>query len=844
MSDSERSPLLSSTVRSTVTAATSPEATPLLSSPAAGLRYDGDEDAASVTSTNASLATSLKSKRRRWPSIIAIGTLALLAIAIMMLAFFVPTAVEQYAKEAAVLEPTHLSIESITSDGVRARIQANFRLDGSRVKDAGVRRVGRLATWAVRQLGTEATKVDVYLPEFDGFLLGSAGLPPLVLNLVDGHTTSVDILADLTPGDAEGIRTIANKWLRGKLDTIRFRGVADVTVKSGLIPLGTHSVSESLVIEAKELPQVPEYNITKLNFKQTPLPGRGTTAIAADVAISAFNSLPVEFNIPELGFDVLVPNCDRADPYIIVAAARTHQVTVRARSDVVVEGWGTVEHLPDALTAACPGSGSSPLDLLLDDYLSGDSPTVYVRGAQKPLPGTPDWISEILASVTIKVPFPSAGFDNLIRDFSLDNVHFTMPDPMAEPDSPDANPKVSGTILVSAGLPSEMNFEVNVTSIRANADVFYKGNKLGELNLEEWQRANSTQEPATKHHEATLRIQSRVDDAPLNVTDGDVLTDVIQALFMGSKPVELDIKAAVSVKIRTVLGDLTLKDVPAEGTVPVKPLPKGTFGNLDPKVNSIRITETSYTSVSIEALINVTNPTEYTADIPFVNIHVMSNGSLVAEATAEDLRISTGVNTNLRVTARWKPSMGGDQGVADGRNLISSYLSGYNTTLMLKTHNESFPFQPLLGEALSRVDLNISTPRLKFPPGKDGDESKRFIRDATFHVLSSTAVFTLLSPLERNTLYIDGVNATAFYNHTDPVGTINYSSPFAVPSGSSQTPRLPVGWRLGSDGYEKLRQALGGRLKLDARADVAVRLGNWRETLWYEGRGIGADIRL
>lgn len=269
---------------------------------------------------------------------------------------------------------------------------------------------------------------------------------------------------------------------------------------------------------------------------------------------------------------------------------------------------------------------------------------------------------------------------------------------------------------------------------------------------------------------------------------------------------------------------------------------------MDPKVNSIRITETSYTSVSIEALVNVTNPTDYTADIPFINIHVLSNGSLVAEATAEDLHVSTGINTNLRVTARWKPSLGGDQAVVDGRNLISSYLSGYNTTLMLKTHRESFPFQPLLGEALSRVDVNISAPRLKFPPppGKDGDgdDSQRFIRDATFHILSSTAVFTLVSPLERNTLYIDGVNATAFYNHTDPVGTINYSIPFAVPSGSSQTPRLPVGWRLGSDGYEKLKKALGGKLKLDARADVAVRLGNWRETVWYEGRGIGADIRL
>ncbi|CRK39892.1 hypothetical protein BN1723_018740, partial [Verticillium longisporum] len=85
----------------------------------------------------------------------------------------------EYAKEAAVLEPTNLSLESITSDGVKARIQANFRLDGSRVKDDSSRRLGRFATWVVRKLGTEETKVNVYLPEYEGTLLGSAVVPPL-----------------------------------------------------------------------------------------------------------------------------------------------------------------------------------------------------------------------------------------------------------------------------------------------------------------------------------------------------------------------------------------------------------------------------------------------------------------------------------------------------------------------------------------------------------------------------------------------------------------------------------------------------------------------------------------
>lgn len=179
--------------------------------------------------------------------------LALVSIAIILVAFFVPAAVEEYAKEAAVLEPTNLSLESITTNGVRARIQANFRLDGTRVRNDHVRRIGKASTWLVRQLGTEETKVNVYLTEYDNVLLGTAGVPPMVINLVEGQTTAIDFVAELTPGNADGIRMIANEWLEGRLDVLRIKGEADIQLKSGIIPLGTHTISESLTFEGQYL---------------------------------------------------------------------------------------------------------------------------------------------------------------------------------------------------------------------------------------------------------------------------------------------------------------------------------------------------------------------------------------------------------------------------------------------------------------------------------------------------------------------------------------------------------------------------------------------------------------
>ena len=112
------------------------------------------------------------------------------------------------------------------------------------------------------------------------------------------------------------------------------------------------------------------------------------------------------------------------------------------------------------------------------------------------------------------------------------------------------------------------------------------------------------------------------------------------------------------------------------------------------------------------------------------------------------------------------------------------------------------------------------------------------------HLFTSTATFTLISPLPKTTLLITSVNATAFYNHTEIVGTIDYSYPFKVPPGASMTPRLPVDWTLGGAGYNAVRDALGGELKLDAKADVGIKIGEWAQMVWYEGSGIGAKVRL
>lgn len=278
------------------------------------------------------------------------------------------------------------------------------------------------------------------------------------------------------------------------------------------------------------------------------------------------------------------------------------------------------------------------------------------------------------------------------------------------------------------------------------------------------------------------------------------------------------------------------------------------LNSLKPSIHNLEIADTSQDSISIQADADFTNPTNYSATIPYFNINILNNNTILGHAVLENTTVRPGRNCNITIKVIWEPhTAAGKTGRLVGRELISQYLSGMNTTLTFRTHNGTIPSQPTFGDALSRFPIEIPTPRLRTPrspiddpderPDEPEDNAPKFITSTTLHLLSSTAIFSLISPLKKTTLYIEQLNATAFY-HQSVVGTIFYEYPFAVPPGESQTPRIPVDWNLGSVGYEAVKKALGGQLHVNASADVGVRLGLWRESLWFKGQGIGAHVRL
>ena len=171
----------------------------------------------------------------------------------MVMGFFAPAIIREYATEAMVVEPTNLSIDSFTSNGVRARVQLKVQLDASRVRNSAVRNLGRAGTWIVKEIECGQSDVAVYVPEYGNVLLGVATVPRIVLNIRNGHQNRIDLLTDLVPGEISGIRTIANDWLEGRLAGLRVQGKATLGLKSGIFSLGTQTISESFAFEGQAL---------------------------------------------------------------------------------------------------------------------------------------------------------------------------------------------------------------------------------------------------------------------------------------------------------------------------------------------------------------------------------------------------------------------------------------------------------------------------------------------------------------------------------------------------------------------------------------------------------------
>ena len=189
----------------------------------------------------------LAKKKRRWPKVIGFLLLLLFIAAVIVAGFLAPAAAETYAREAVTLNIWSVAVDSFTQDGLQARVRATVNVDATRVENRYIRTLGRISTRIARRVETTGNgQLQVFLPEYGNALLGKATIPPLVIDIQDGHSTLIGFVSDVRPGSLESARQLLDGYVNGSLKSVKILGEARLDLKTGYIPLGNQLLSDTV----------------------------------------------------------------------------------------------------------------------------------------------------------------------------------------------------------------------------------------------------------------------------------------------------------------------------------------------------------------------------------------------------------------------------------------------------------------------------------------------------------------------------------------------------------------------------------------------------------------------
>jgi hypothetical protein len=192
-----------------------------------------------------------RSLKRSWWTIISITILLIITINIIVFAFVIPSAAQNYAGQATTYSLRNIEVQEFTDTGVIANAQVNITVDASRVSSNGIRNLGLFTTKIVKHVYTEPCVVSVLLPQYNNVQVALVALPALKLDVRNRHVNILDIVSNVTITNEPLAVQLAGDLLAGRREEIETIGETDVHIRAGIIPLGRHHVRQQVIIQGR-----------------------------------------------------------------------------------------------------------------------------------------------------------------------------------------------------------------------------------------------------------------------------------------------------------------------------------------------------------------------------------------------------------------------------------------------------------------------------------------------------------------------------------------------------------------------------------------------------------------
>ncbi|KAK9449130.1 uncharacterized protein V1518DRAFT_417239 [Limtongia smithiae] len=526
----------------------------------------------------------------KWPVIISsIVTICVLTTLVSLHAVKVKSPV-LYARQSMNLNISSISIMDASASGLHAHVVGEISFDSSKVEDRTTRIIGRIATTIMRKAEVDETALFISRVEDNGksSVFGRASVPRIVVDIRDKRVTPIDFISTIRDrASVTDIAKLVEEYFRGELAGALFRGDADLPLRSGILPLGTHHVAHDVRLSGASLGKIP-FELSEFKFSQNP----EVSGIHVLVVASTRNPYPINIDLPGLDWLIEAPACVERE-HVQLATAHSDPMVVLPHEKIDIRVNSQVGSLPAKLMEPCANSdsGASAMDRYFRQYLSGESIRIFVRGKTSDSVPTnlPSWFLDLLQAVSIPIAVPGrnlengGGTDSMVKRYGLSRVKITLPPRSSLPGGggETAYPHISAIVNAVIELPKELDFTIGVDKLRGISDMYYLGDKFGVLAIQEWTTAQSWYTS-----EGYIEVVAEITDLPIEITDQDVFKKIVQKMFFAGE-VNVDMDGTIDVGVDTPVGGFSIRNIPAQGTVALRGL-----ASVTEEIDSLKVIST------------------------------------------------------------------------------------------------------------------------------------------------------------------------------------------------------------------------------------------------------------
>ncbi|KAI9598377.1 hypothetical protein BDF19DRAFT_411078 [Syncephalis fuscata] len=614
---------------------------------------------------------------------------------------------------------------------------------------------------------------------YEGVELGRMAMDPLVTKAGVGATIDSSLTFEVT--NKEGFGDFAKVMMRKSEFTWSIKGEARARAMG--ITLDGIKLEKDITLKGMQ-------NFPNVKLKSFDLPSNhalGGIAMNADASMD--NPSPFGIDLGDLTFDIFYNDLR------IVSANVTGVKVTPGTNQMAMQG---------RLLPQPRAEDRDNLSGMLSNYITGKPSKTKVVGVEvrpnaqsKPI----SWLQRGFAGTTLDIVFDGTSSMKFIQSLELGPMGMDLP---------------------------QLKHGRRMKKISQDVTVIEGGVEMATMNVPLTDASGTS---------ASGIMKTGINGVPMSVISSQhaQFSQFVHDLTMGPGK-SMNMRGNAVAIVGTAIGDLTIRGVKFDESISIKGF-EG-LATIPITVNEIIVKGGTAEYLEIQLTVTIGNPADLSMSCGDVFFQLYFSGQLIGRVKIPDMRLKPKENV-VHSTVYFMPQTAAAR--AAGQRMMSDYVAGVENDIGISGYAQSTNIASLQ-QALGAIRMKTKMPAMH---GVTMIRATRVAIDfATVFTRKAKGQVDMFNPLDAPIAVIR-MNVKMFYKGAS-LGDLNQdlsSNPIMLaPKAVSKSPPITVGFALNWDTIKAAFAVLGGKLFVDIKANIVVRVGGYEMTLDYNQNNLHAEL--